>query len=71
MNPKRFQLVRTTDVSGISGTGIVGYGVTFSDGKTVLWWDTDWHTIGVYDSPAQLIEIHGHNGATEIQWIDD
>jgi len=70
MNPKRFKLVRNKDVSGVSGLGIVGYGVTFADYKTILWWDTAWHTIGVYESPEELLEIHGHDGATEIEWID-
>jgi hypothetical protein len=66
----RFKLIRTDDVSGVSGVGTVGYGVTFSDGKTVLWWDTQWHTLGIYDSPTELLEIHGHDGATIIEWID-
>jgi len=70
MNPRRFKLVRNNDVSGVSGIGIVGYGVTFADSKTILWWDTTWHTIGMYESPEELLEIHGHDGATEIEWID-
>lgn len=68
---QRFKLVRSADVSGVSGVGTVAYGVVFPDGKTVLWWDTDWHTVGLYASPTELIEIHGHDGATTIEWIDD
>lgn len=67
---KRFRLERTKDVSGVSGTGVVAYGIMFPDRKTVLWWNTEWHTLGVYQSPEELIEIHGHDGATTINWID-
>jgi hypothetical protein len=67
---RRFKLQRTTDVSGVSGVGTVAYGVMFPDGKTVMWWNTAWHSLGIYESPDKLIEIHGHDGATSIEWID-
>lgn len=67
---RRFNLVRSVDVSGVSGVGTVAYGCTFPDGKTVMWWNTGWHSIGIYDSPEELLEIHGHYGATQIEWLD-
>ena len=37
--PKRFKLIRDEDETGISGTGVVAFGVTFSDGVTVTHWN--------------------------------
>src|SRR5262249_29579796 len=39
--PKIFRLNRMTDTSGISGTGIVAYGVLWPDGTAVLRWTGD------------------------------
>ena len=65
-----FHLVRNEDQSGISGTGIVAWGVVFPDGHTVLRWNTKWHTTGVYDSLEQMLEIHGHGGMTVVQFME-
>lgn len=59
-----FYLDRTRDASGVSGTGQVAEGVCFSDGYCALRWQTAGGSIGVYNSPKSLIEIHGHGGAT-------
>jgi len=66
----RFVLVRTEDVSGISGTGIVAEGILFSTGKAVLAWTTEYRSVAIYDSIGTLTAIHGHNGRTRIEWID-
>lgn len=68
---RRFVLVRFQDVSGVSGTGIVANGVLFKSGKAVLHWNSDKTSVAVYDSIEDLAAIHGHNGSSEIRWIDD
>ncbi len=68
---RRFYLQRNTDVSGISGTGRILDGVQFSNGKCVLQWNTDTASIGLYESIDNVIQIHGHNGLTELVWIDE
>lgn len=69
---RRFQLHRTTDVSGVSGTGIVADGIVFPDGTVALRWRGDWPTSVVFhDRGIESVEhIHGHSGATRIVWLD-
>ena len=43
-----FWLVRDTDVSGISGTGVVAEGVEFSSGVVALTWLSAWPTSVVF-----------------------
>lgn len=68
---RAFTLVRETDVSGISGTGIVAEGVEFSDGTVALRWRTEWPTSVVFhDRGIEAVEaIHGHGGATRIVFV--
>lgn len=61
----KFELVRYEDVSGVSGTGVVAYGIEFEDGQCVLQW-VNHRTIGIYSSLEQVEEIHGHDGRTRI-----
>lgn len=44
----RFELHRDTDVSGVSGVGIVADGVVFPDGTAVLQWRGAWPTSVVW-----------------------
>lgn len=67
---RRFQLIRREDETGISGTGVVAYGVLFPDGKAVLRWDTKVNSTVFYDSVADLDAIHGHGGKTVVHWLD-
>ncbi len=69
--PRRFVLVRDRDVTGVSGTGTVADGVAWSDGAAALRWRGRWRSTGVYASMADLEAIHGHEGATRIEWLDD
>ncbi|WP_082224516.1 hypothetical protein [Halolamina rubra] len=71
--PRRFELVRDEDVSGTSGTGVVANGVLFPEpnGRAVLGWDTDVNSVAVYDSIEELEEIHGHEGRTRVEFVDD
>lgn len=73
---RRFVLHRKVDVTGISGTGVRVEGVAFSDGWVVNHWlggppmdqpKTEvWHNPGV----EPLVQISGHNGASEVVWLD-
>lgn len=68
--PRAFVLVRDTDVTGISGTGVVAQGVEFADGTVALRWLSDWPTSVVFhDRGIAAVEaVHGHGGATRIVW---
>ena len=70
MSAQRFYLIRNHDFSGVSGTGIVAEGVMFSTGRAVLNWLNGVQSVGVYDSIEDLLTVHGHSGATVIQWLD-
>jgi hypothetical protein len=68
--PRIFRLVRKTDISGVSGTGHVADGVTFYDGTTAIYWRTEFASMVVFQSLEHLLRIHGHDGATTIEWMD-
>jgi len=70
MSSRRFRLIRHHDVSGVSGTGPVAEGVQFTDGAVALRWYGDYPTTTVWDAIESVIAIHGHAGATEIEWLD-
>jgi len=68
--PKRFRLVRDEDETGISGVGIVAFGVMFSDGVTVTRWNSDVAQTCVWQSFDEVDAVHGHGGRTRIEWLD-
>lgn len=68
---KRFQLLRHTDISGVSGTGVVAEGIQFTDGTVVVRWYGDNPSTVVWASIMAAVAIHGHNGSTEVVWIDE
>ncbi|NEA30160.1 hypothetical protein [Streptomyces sp. SID13031] len=70
MTARRFRMIRHHDVSGVSGTGPVAEGVQFTDEAVALRWYGDYPTTTVWDSIDSVIAIHGHQGATEIEWLD-
>jgi hypothetical protein len=65
-----FRLHRIEDVSGVSGIGIVAEGVVFSDGTVALRWLTETSSTAVYDSIEDARAVHGHDGKTEIVWLE-
>jgi hypothetical protein len=78
---RRFLLVRTEDVTGISGTGVVAEGIEFSDLTVVLRWLAPYiaethrergvkPTTVLHDDIQSVIALHGHNGATQVTWVD-
>ena len=54
----------------MSGTGRVAEGVLFRNGKACLCWQTDTARTAVYENMKDVEHLHGHEGATEIVWID-
>ena len=70
MSMRRFLLVRERDLTGVSGIGIVAEGAEFTSGLAVLRWLREPYAVGVFQSIADLITIHGHEGATHIQFLD-
>lgn len=66
-----FVLRRTTDATGISGTGVVADGVRFPDGRVATRWRDSQGVAQtcVWDRLSHVRQIHGHNGATSIQMM--
>ncbi|MBI9050048.1 MAG: hypothetical protein JEZ00_11550 [Anaerolineaceae bacterium] len=67
---RRFILVREQDVTGVSGTGVVAEGAVFTDGLSVIHWLREPYAMGVYQSLKDVMDVHGHEGGTELQFID-
>jgi hypothetical protein len=68
--PRRFMLRRRRDVSGVTGTGRVADGVVFADGAVALRWRGTYPATAVWPGIAGVIAVHGHGGATVVEWID-
>ena len=68
---KRFYLHRNIDVSGVSGVGRVAQGVIFDDGTCVIRWISQWTSTAVYNNHESMMNVHGHNGATQCEFIDE
>lgn len=78
---QRFKLVRNKDETGVSGTGVIGVGVEMPDETAVFMWtndtnpngpDTNENSVYVYPGGMHDVrEVHGHNGNTDVIWIDD
>ena len=70
VRPRTFELVRFRDPSGVSGTGVVAEGCEFTDGSVALRWRGDNPATAVWPNVDAILAVHGHQGATEIRWID-
>lgn len=64
---QEFYLERIEDESGVSGLGIVAHGIVIRNGWCVLTWLTQFTSVGLYPSLAELEAIHGHNGKTLVR----
>ena len=64
-------LVRLEDVSGSSGTGIVGEIVQFSNGWCILFWLTEITSFKFFPSIEEMDAVHSHQGRTKIIWRDE
>lgn len=69
--PRRFELYRHVDVSGVSGTGVVAYGCLYPNGMATLCWISPHPAVSIWQSLADMLAIHGHEGDTELLWLDD
>lgn len=70
--PRRFHLIRNEDFTGVSGTGAVAEGIQFSDGVCAMHWIVPpAKSTALYDSVDELILIHGHDGRTEVSYLDE
>jgi len=67
---RRFILMRNEDFSGVSGTGVVAEGVCFSDGTCAMRWKTSMTSTAIYRNAEELEKIHGHEGRTQVVWVD-
>lgn len=67
---RRFNLVRSKDISGVSGVGNVAEGVEFDTGKVVICWVSKYHSLGIFDTVHELEMIHGHENSTKVEWVD-
>ncbi|MFD3777327.1 hypothetical protein [Streptomyces sp. NPDC058612] len=70
--PHRFYLLRHHDVSGVSGEGVVADGVLWPDGTASVRWRGEHPSTVHWDRGQVSVDhIHGHQGATEIVWVDE
>jgi len=70
MKPQTFELVRHTDISGVSGTGAVAEGCVFTDGSVALRWRGANPSTAIWPDLDSIIAVHGHRGATVVRWLD-
>lgn len=63
---RTFKLVRSQDISGISGTGVVAEGVVFRNGQVAMSWLGHHRTVELAPTIQDIIDIHGHDGATKV-----
>jgi hypothetical protein len=66
---REFILVRDIDVTGVSGIGVVAEGVVFQDGQAILKWLRAPYSLGVYHSLETLVDVHGHEGNTRVEFV--
>ncbi len=69
--PQVFSMVRYSDETGVSGTGIVGSGVILSSGAVMFEWFSATPSINQYQSFDAFLAVHidpHPSNETEIQW---
>lgn len=69
--PRLFHLQRTTDATGVSGTGRVADGVLWPDRTVSIRWRGDRPSVVFWDRLEDAEQVHGHGGATRIIWDDE
>lgn len=68
--PRLLELYRHTDVSGVSGTGVVAEVAEFSDGHVATHWPGEHPSTTVWPSLDDMLAVHGHDGATVARPLD-
>lgn len=63
-----YELVRKTDVTGVSGTGVAAEVAIFSNGKVVVAWQTGKASVVVWDNIEDMLDVHVrcHPDTTEL-----
>lgn len=64
-----FVLYRSADATGVSGTGIVADGVQWPGGQVTIRWRGKHRSTVHWDELADVLAIHGHDGATRPVWL--
>jgi hypothetical protein len=68
---RRFTLDRSQDITGISGVGVIAYGIEWSpDGPCDLFWLRT-KTTGQYPSVDVLKAIHCYNDNARVIYVDE
>ena len=73
---RMYYLRRDEDISGNSGCGRVAQVAEFDDGTAVLHWNLGANrsrvaSTEIFNSVADLLAIHGHNGRSVLEPIED
>ncbi|MFC4328339.1 hypothetical protein ACFPC0_10925 [Streptomyces andamanensis] len=68
--PRRFVFERHEDETGISGTGTALEGVVFPHGGVHLMWLGTVRSLVEWPSIEEALAMHGHDGRTQIRWLD-
>lgn len=68
---RTFHLVRGEDLTGVSGTGVVAEGIQFSDGNVAMRWLSEHRSTVLWADIDTAMKVHGHNGSTYVQWLDE
>jgi hypothetical protein len=67
---RRFVIIRSIDIKGISGTGVILYGVEwFPDGPVDVYW-LGAKTTGQYPSMDVVRSTHCYNNNAHVVYID-
>jgi hypothetical protein len=69
--PRRWFLFRKRDETGMSGTGIVAWGIQWPGGMVAYKWSTSPSTIQIAQSPYDVQQIHGHDYDSEVRFLDE
>jgi hypothetical protein len=71
--PRRFELHRDVDATGVSGTGVVADGWALPSGAVVVQWRGDRPSVVAWPAPSGMEHvgaIHGPGGLTRIVWVN-
>lgn len=77
--PTLFELSRADDPTGVSGLGRIAHGMIFpmGGGAVYQWhsappagWPAPVRQFGLFDSVAEVLAVHGHDGATVLRTLD-
>lgn len=81
-HPRFFSLHRMSDETGVSGTGVVAWGVQWPDGSVSMRWlgatpsfvnyeGADPNEIAGRYGKEHAERVHGHHGKTILNWRDN